>query len=91
LLPLVLEKPIVEKLAAACEANEGYKLKVDLQAQQVITPDGESYAFEVDEFRKHCLLNGLDDIGLTLQNEALIKQYESTRKVSAPWLFNGVS
>jgi len=91
LLPVVLDKPIVEQLAAECEANEGYQLKIDLQAQQVITPDGETHAFEVDQFRKHCLLNGLDDIGLTLQNEALIKQYEATRRESAPWLFNGVS
>ena len=91
LLPLVLEKSIIEKLAAACEANEGYQLKVDLEQQQVISPEGETYAFEVDQFRKHCLLNGLDDIGLTLQNEELIKQYEVKRKESAPWLFNGVT
>ncbi len=91
LLPLVLEKSIIDKLAAACEANEGYQLKVDLEKQQVTAPDGESYAFEVDQFRKHCLLNGLDDIGLTLQNEDLIKQYEAKRKEAAPWLFNGVT
>ncbi|MEE9334926.1 MAG: 3-isopropylmalate dehydratase small subunit [Granulosicoccaceae bacterium] len=90
LLPLALEKSIIEKLAAACEANEGYQLKVDLEQQQVIAPDGETYSFEVDQFRKHCLLNGLDDIGLTLQNEDGIKQYELKRKESAPWLFNGV-
>ena len=91
LLPLVLDKPIIEKLAAACEASEGYQLTVDLKQQQVSTPDGETFAFEVDQFRKHCLLNGLDDIGLTLQNEALIKQYEVQRKDTAPWLFNGVT
>ncbi len=91
LLPLVLDKSIIEKLAADCEANEGYQLKVDLEQQQVIAPDGETYSFEVDQFRKHCLLNGLDDIGLTLQNADAIKQYEIKRKEAAPWLFNGVT
>lgn len=91
LLPVVLDKAIIEQLAAASETNAGYSLTVDLQKQQVVTSAGDAYAFEVDEFRKHCLLNGLDDIGLTLQHADSIKQYEQQRAESAPWLFNGVS
>jgi len=68
-------------------ANEGYQLTVDLAKQQVISPDNKIYHFTVDEFRKHCLLNGLDDIGLTLQHADDIRRYESTRKQTAPWLF----
>ncbi|HEY7885860.1 MAG TPA: 3-isopropylmalate dehydratase small subunit, partial [Cellvibrionaceae bacterium] len=63
---------------------------VDLAAQQVTTPGGESFAFDVDEFRKHCLLNGLDDIGLTLEQADAIHAYEEKRRKSAPWLFGAV-
>jgi len=87
LLPLVLSEADVDTLFKAVEANEGYELTVDLEKQQVITPEGESYDFDVDEFRKYCLLNGLDDIGLTLQHADDIKQYEEKRKQDAPWLF----
>ena len=87
LLPLVLSEADVDTLFKAVEANEGYELTVDLEKQQVITPEGESYDFDVDEFRKYCLLNGLDDIGLTLQHADDIKQYEEKRKQEAPWLF----
>ena len=87
LLPLVLAEQIVEKLFQEVEANEGYQLTVDLENQQVLTPDGVAYDFEVDEFRKYCLLNGLDDIGLTLQHADEIRAYEDKRKQEAPWLF----
>ena len=87
LLPLVLSEDDVEALFKAVEANEGYELTVDLEKQQVITPDGKAYGFDVDEFRKYCLLNGLDDIGLTLQHADEIKVYEKKRKIEAPWLF----
>ncbi len=87
LLPLVLSEDDVDTLFKAVEANEGYELTVDLEKQQVITPEGESYDFDVDEFRKYCLLNGLDDIGLTLQHADDIKKYEEKRKQEAPWLF----
>ena len=87
LLPLVLSEDTVDTLFKAVEANEGYELTVDLEKQQVITPDGESYDFDVDEFRKYCLLNGLDDIGLTLQHADDIRAYEEKRKQEAPWLF----
>jgi 3-isopropylmalate/(R)-2-methylmalate dehydratase small subunit len=87
LLPIVLDRAIVDKLFKECEATPGYKLTVDLAAQTVTTPGGESFKFEVDAFRRHCLLNGLDDIGLTLQHVSDIKAYEERRRKEAPWLF----
>ncbi len=87
LLPLVLLESEVDELFKAVEENEGYELTVDLKKQQVISPDGKLYGFEVDEFRKYCLLNGLDDIGLTLKHADAIKTYEKKRKQQAPWLF----
>ena len=88
LLPIVLNATVVETLFNACAETEGYRLTVDLSKQQVMTTAGETFAFEIDGFRKHCLLNGLDDIGLTMQHVGDIKTYETKRRVSAPWLFN---
>jgi len=88
LLPIVLDKAIVEKLADECSNTEGYQLDIDLEAQTVTTPNGDVYPFEVDEFRKHCLLNGFDDIELTLQQRFRIEEYEVKRRESAPWLFD---
>lgn len=90
LLPIVLAEEIVDKLFKEVEANEGYQLKVDLAAQQIVTPSGEVIEFDVDPFRKHCLLEGLDDIGITLQDADAIKAYEAKRKESAPWLFGAI-
>ena len=90
MLPIVLSEDIIEQLFAAVEANEGYELTADLERQVVITPEGTEYAFEVDEFRKHCLLNGLDDIGLTLQQSEAIKAYEAKMQQQTPWIFNDV-
>ncbi|MDC6413255.1 3-isopropylmalate dehydratase small subunit [Xylella fastidiosa] len=87
LLPLVLNKVEVDALFAQCQVTEGYTLTVDLAAQQVITPDGTTYAFQIDTFRKHCLLNGLDDIGLTLQYAEAIRAFEATHRIRQPWLF----
>src|SRR5690554_4397399 len=87
LLPIVLDEETVDRLFKATEANEGYQLTIDLEAQLIKTPEGEEIPFEVDAFRKHCLLNGLDDIGLTLEDAEAIKAYEEKRKVEAPWLF----
>ncbi len=87
ILPIVLDEAKVDQLFKETEANEGYQLSVDLQAQTITTPSGEVIAFDVDPFRKHCLLNGLDDIGLTLQHVDDIKAYEEKRKKEAPWLF----
>jgi 3-isopropylmalate/(R)-2-methylmalate dehydratase small subunit len=87
ILPIVLSEAEVAQLFREVEANEGYQLSVDLEAQSVTTPSGDVFQFEVDPFRKHCLLNGLDDIGLTLQHVDEIKAYEARRKQEAPWLF----
>lgn len=87
MLPVVLPAAVVSQLFQEVEAQPGYRLTVDLAAQTVTTPSGTRFSFEVDPFRKHCLLNGLDEIGLTLQHEAEITAYEQRRKQEAPWLF----
>ncbi len=88
ILPVVLKDEEMDVLFSETESHEGYKLDVDLEAQTVATPSGQVFTFEVDDFRKHCLFNGLDDIGLTLQQADNIKAYEKTRKTDAPWLFS---
>ena len=87
LLPIVLEETIIDGLFAEVAVAEGYELTIDLENQQIVKPNGDAIPFEVDAFRKHCLLNGLDDIGLTLQDADDITAYEVTRKASSPWLF----
>jgi len=90
LLPIVLSEEKVDALFAESAMMEGYTLTIDLEKQVVIEADeflSEETHFEVDEFRKYCLLNGLDDIGLTLQHAEEIKAYEEKRKQEAPWLF----
>ena len=87
ILPIVLDAVIVDKLFMACEASEGYALTIDLDKQTITTPTGDVINFEVDAGRKHRLLNGLDDIGLTLLHSDKIKAYEDRRKAEAPWLF----
>jgi len=87
LLPIVVDAAKVDELFKAVGAKEGYRLAVDLEAQTITTPDGEVMKFDVDPFRKHCLINGLDDIGLTLQHADEIKAYEEKRKQASPWLF----
>ncbi|WP_020560009.1 3-isopropylmalate dehydratase small subunit [Thiofilum flexile] len=88
LLPIVLPTEVVDQLFKETAAQNGYPLAIDLAAQTVSTPSGRAFSFEVDEFRKYCLLNGLDDIGLTLQHANDIKAYEAKRRLAAPWLFN---
>ena len=87
MLPIVLDADVVEQLFQEVEADNGCQLTINLEAQQITKPNGDVIAFDVDEFRKYCLLNGLDDIGLTLKHAADIKSYEETRKQQAPWLF----
>lgn len=87
MLPIVLDEAIVDELFRDVAQNEGYTLTIDLEKQQIIRPNGEGIAFEVDAFRKHCLLNGLDDIGLTLQHADDIRAYEAARKQREPWVF----
>jgi 3-isopropylmalate/(R)-2-methylmalate dehydratase small subunit len=86
-LPIVVSEEVADELFKAVAANEGYRLTVDLAEQKIIRPDGEAIAFEIDAFRKHCLLNGLDDIGLTLQDADAIRQYEASRQQREPWVF----
>ncbi|MEO5345655.1 MAG: 3-isopropylmalate dehydratase small subunit [Magnetococcus sp. YQC-9] len=86
ILPVRLPAEAIDLLFGAVTAREGYELTVDLHAQQVTTPDGVSYGFEVDPFRKHCLLNGLDDIGLTLEHRGAIEAFEAQRRQAAPWV-----
>ncbi len=87
LLPIVLEEGIVDGLFREVEASPGYALSVDLDAQIIRKPDGSEISFAVDEFRKYCLLNGLDDISMTLQHADDIRAYEARREQEAPWLF----
>ena len=87
LLPIILSATEVDELFQQVEAEPGYQLTVDLAAQTVTRPDGKTYSFEIDEFRKHCLLHGLDDIGLTLQDADAIRAFESKHRAAQPWLF----
>ena len=86
-LPIVLPAEVVDGLFAAVAATPGYRLGVDLAAQEVVTPGGARHHFAIDPFRKHCLLNGLDEIGLTLQQRDEIAAFEERRRRTAPWLF----
>ena len=88
LLPIVLTEEQVDQLFKEVEANEGYQLSIDLAEQTLTTPSGETFTFDITEHRKHCLLNGLDEIGLTLQHADEIRDFEEKRRQSQPWLFN---
>jgi 3-isopropylmalate/(R)-2-methylmalate dehydratase small subunit len=89
LLPIVLPDSQVDRLFHDVAAFPGFRLVIDLGAQTVAYPDGSQvFAFEVDSFRRHCLLNGLDDIGLTLQHVEEIKAFEAKRRIEQPWLFS---
>ena len=87
LLPIVQPAEVVDQLFNECLASEGYRLTVDLAAQTVITPSGQSFAFEITAHRKHCMLNGLDEIGLTLAHADKIRAFEDSRKQNLPWLY----
>jgi 3-isopropylmalate/(R)-2-methylmalate dehydratase small subunit len=87
ILAIPLAESDVDALFDAVEKTPGYQLTVDLPAQLIKLPNGETITFEIDSFKKHCLLEGLDDIGLTLQHTADIEAYEEKRKQEAPWLF----
>jgi len=89
ILPIVLDAATVNSLFREQATQPGYALMVDLEQQRITKPDGDTIGFDVDAFRKHCLVNGLDDIGLTLQHVEDIKAYEIKRKQQAPWLFAG--
>jgi 3-isopropylmalate/(R)-2-methylmalate dehydratase small subunit len=87
ILPLILPKKDVMKLMAAAEKGANAKLTVDLEKQTVTGPDGEVFKFDIDPFKKHCLLNGLDDIGLTMQQKPKIEGFEEKQRASQPWLY----
>ena len=87
ILPIVLSEQQVDELFAQATGEQALQMTVDLARQTLITDNGAEIAFEVDGFRKHCLLEGLDDIGLTLQHVDAIRAYEERRKQEAPWLF----
>ena len=87
LLPIVLQEDVVDKLFVEVEANEGFQLTVDLQQQKIVSDSGIDIDFELDQFRRHCLLEGLDEIGLTLTHAEDIRNYEAKQKEITPWLF----
>ncbi len=91
MLPIVLDAALVDALFKAVESREGYRLTVDLDQQRIQREDGTDIPFEVDAFRKHCLLNGLDDIGLTLQESEAIRAFEARWQRQSPWLFGTLS
>ena len=90
ILPVVLRPEEIQTLMSAVLATPAYQLTVDLGQQTVTTPAGVSYRFNIDPFRKDCLYRGLDSIGLTLQHESAIANYEARRRTEAPWLFTDV-
>ncbi len=87
LLPIRLDAAIVDALFKAETKTDGLRLRVDLEQQKISTPDGTVYPFEVEAFRKHCLLNGLDDIGLTMQHGDEVRAFEAKHREAQPWLF----
>ena len=89
ILPIVLPQAQVDVLIKDAEKGSNARIEVDLEAQTVTTSDGETFAFEVDAFKKHCLLNGLDDIGLTMEKAASIDAYGSKLQVSHTWVSAG--
>jgi 3-isopropylmalate/(R)-2-methylmalate dehydratase small subunit len=89
-LPIVQDEATVERLFQDMYATEGYELSVDLERQVVVSPSGEELTFEVDAFRKHCLLNGLDDIALTLESTDAIVSFQNKWQEQSPWLFGSL-
>ncbi len=87
ILPIALPKEDVKKLMEDASHGANAKLTVDLEAQTISRPDGSTVTFDVEPFRKHCLLSGLDDIGLTLEKSATIATFETAQQQSAPWLY----
>ena len=86
MLLITLPQETIDKLMLDAENGENARLSVDLELQQITRPDGEVISFDIEPFKKHCLLNGLDDIGLTMQKEDKITKFEDSAKVLQPWL-----
>jgi 3-isopropylmalate/(R)-2-methylmalate dehydratase small subunit len=87
LLPIILSADIVDGLFMQVSALPGYRLQVDLPAQTVRTPDGACFSFDITPHRKHCLIHGLDDIGLTMHHSEAIRAFEDRHRAQHPWLF----
>ena len=87
ILPIILSGETVDLLFREVETTPGYQLTIDLEQQQITTPAGTTYSFDIDPFRKYCLLGGLDDIALTLEKLAAIKTFEEHHRQQSPWLF----
>jgi 3-isopropylmalate/(R)-2-methylmalate dehydratase small subunit len=88
ILPVTFDESLVQELFAEVEATEGYSLQVNLEAQTITTPNGRVLHFEIDNFRKNALLQGLDNIGWTLSHKDEIAAYEQRRKQEVPWVFS---
>jgi len=88
LLPIALDSKVIDTIFNDLVATEGFQLTIDLDNQTITTPSGDLIEFDVDEFRKYCLVNGFDDIGLTLKHTEAIREYEKRRSQLEPWLFN---
>ena len=86
ILPIVVNKQQLDQLMDDAENGANAVLDVDLEAQEIIRPSGEKVTFEIDEFRKHCLINGLDDVGLTMEKEENIDNFEKRRAAEQPWV-----
>jgi 3-isopropylmalate/(R)-2-methylmalate dehydratase small subunit len=91
LLPIVLPEEQVARLFDELAVSKGYALEIDLEGEKVILPDGTAMNFSIDPFQKHCLLNGLDEIAITLEKSDAMKAYEKRRSLSHPWLFTNAS
>ena len=87
-LPIILEEDVIDRLFADVDATHGYQVTIDLPAQQIHLHNGEIVGFDIDPFRKDCHIRGLDDIGLTLEHAAEIRDFEERHRQEAPWLFD---
>ena len=87
ILPIALDEATVENLFVAVEHLPGYQLSIDLEQQEILDDQGNRVRFDVDPFRKHCLLKGLDEVGMTLLNKDAIREFEKTRMDLEPWLY----
>lgn len=90
LLLIVLDQKDIDDLFMVAESDQGCTLDIDLESQKIVSAVGKEYSFEVDSFRRHCLLNGLDDIGISLEDSSLIRNYEEKRRETKPWLFDNL-
>jgi len=88
ILPIKLPQEIVDQLMDDAKKGANARLTIDLEQQTIARPDGEKIHFELDAFRKHCLLNGLDDVGLTLEKAPAIDRYEERQRIAQPWLYS---